>query len=173
MEIKLCTEGDCIQAGEFYDRAVRYLYENVNYPKWEYKVYPSEASVRKMMQVGQQYICYDHDVIVGAFVLNDDPQGKYENAEWGRVLTQGEYMVCHTLATDPKLQGKGVGKAMVEYCIRHAKESGYKGIRLDVVPDNIPARKLYEKCGFVYVGDVDLERNIEGIPIFSMYELYF
>lgn len=173
MQINQCKEENIVQLGEFYDRAVLYLCENINYPKWEYKVYPSEESVRKMTQVRQQYICFDHDMIVGAFVLNDDPQGKYENAEWSRELARGEYMVCHTLATDSKVQGKGIGKAMVEYCIRHAKEKGYKGIRLDVVPENIPARKLYEKCGFRYVGDVDLERNIVEIPMFSMYELNF
>lgn len=52
-------------------------------------------------------------------------------------------------------------------------QNGYKGIRLNVVPDNIPARRLYEKCGFKYVGDVDLERGIEEIPMFSMYEYIF
>lgn len=35
----------------------------------------------------------------------------------------------------------------------------------------IPAKRLYEKCGFQYMGDVDLERNIAGIPLFFMYEL--
>lgn len=30
----------------------------------------------------QQFVCMDGDNVVGAFVLNDDPQGKYENAEW-------------------------------------------------------------------------------------------
>lgn len=173
MIIRRCTEADIVQVGQFYDRVVRYLCENVNYPKWEYKVYPSEEYVRKMTQVQQQFICRDNDTIVGAFVLNDDPQGKYENAKWRSELTQGEYMVCHTLATDPMAQGKGIGKFMVEYCINYARNQGYKAIRLDVVPENIPARKLYEKCGFQYVGDVDLERNIEEIPMFSMYELYF
>lgn len=63
-----------------------------------------------------------------------------------------------------------IWKEMVEYCIRYAKEHGYSAIRLDVVPDKVPARKLYEKCGFQYAGDVDLERGIEMIPVFSMYE---
>ena len=112
----------------------------------------------------------DDEGILGAFVLNDDPQGKYENANWSTVIPQGKYMVCHTLATNPSMQGRGIGREMVEYCIRYAKEHGYSGIRLDVVPDNVPARKLYEKCGFRYAGDVDLERGIEMIPLFSMYE---
>ena len=173
MEIRLCEENDIVEAGKFYDRVVLHLYETVNYPKWEYKKYPSEDSVREKAKRNQQFVCVDNGRIVGAFVLNDDPQGKYENASWTANMVQGEYMVCHTLATDPCAQGNGIGKTMVEYCIEYAKNNGYKAVRLHVVPDNRPARRLYEKCGFRYVGDVDLEREIEDIPLFSMYELVF
>lgn len=173
MEIRVCKEKDIMEVGMFYDRVVSYLCETINYPKWQYKKYPSEISVREKVKVQQQFVCVDGETVVGAFVLNDDPEGKYENANWTAKILQGEYMVCHTLATDPVVQGKGIGNEMVEYCIRYAKERGYKAIRLDVVPDNKPAIGLYEKCGFQYVGDVDLERNIEDIPLFSMYELIF
>ena len=171
MIIRKCCKEDITLVGAFYDHTVKHLCENINYPKWTYKEYPSENSVRKMTEEGSQFICTDKDEIVGAFVLNDDPQGEYENAAWGRQLTRGQYMVCHTLATKPLLQGKGIGKKLVEFCIDYARKHGYQAIRLDVVPDNFPARRLYERCGFVYVGDVDLERDIEDIPVFSMYEL--
>ena len=173
MQIKLCTEADIVTVGKFYDQAVKYLCEHINYPKWTYKEYPSEGSVREKTEAGQQFMCVENGKVVGAFVLNDDPQGQYENAQWLKQLTLGEYMVCHTLATDPAVQGKGIGRQMVECCIEYAKSHGYKAIRLDVVPENIPARRLYEKCGFQYVGDVDLERGLEEIPMFSMYELNF
>ena len=173
MEIRLCEENDIIEVGKFYDNVVLHLCETVNYPKWEYKKYPSESSVREKVKIQQQFVCIYNEHIVGAFVLNDDPQGKYENASWKAKMERGEYMVCHTLATDPNVRGKGIGKEMVEYCIAYAKKNGYKAIRLDVVPENSPARKLYEKCGFQYIGDVDLDRNIENIPLFSMYELVF
>lgn len=173
MNIRICNENDIVEVGKFYDKVVLHLCQTINYPKWEYKVYPSEVSVREKVSLKQQFVCMDEESIVGAFVLNDDPQGKYENANWTAEFAEGEYMVCHTLAADPVLQGKGIGKQMVWFCIQYAKEKGYKAIRLDVVPDNIPARRLYEKCGFQYVGDVDLERKIEEIPMFSMYELVF
>lgn len=171
MEIRKCNEKDIAPVGAFYDRVVKFLCENINYPKWTYKEYPSEKSVKEMTRNGQQFMCIDNDMIVGAFVLNDDPQGKYENATWDMQLARGEYMVCHSLASEPSLQGKGIGKQMVKYCMDYARLHGYKGLRLDVVPDNTPARKLYEKCGFQYVGDVDLERGIAAIPMFSMYEI--
>ena len=173
MVIRLCGTEDIEAVGAFYDQVVEHLCKTVNYPKWTYKKYPSIDSVRAMTQAGCQFVCIDHDMIIGAFVLNEDPQGKYENTAWRKSLTQGEYMVCHTLAAAPSMQGKGIGKQLVEFCVDYAKSRGYQAIRLDAVPDNIPARKLYEKCGFQYAGDVDLERNIEEIPLFSMYELNF
>jgi len=173
MKVRFCDEKDIVKVGEFYDKVVLHLCQTTNYPKWKYKVYPSEASVREKIVLNQQLVCMDEDNILGAFVLNDDPQGMYENADWTIELLQGEYMVCHTLATSPDIQGKGIGKQMVEFCIQYAKDKNYKGLRLDVVPDNTPAKRLYEKCGFQYVGDVDLERGIEDIPVFSMYEFNF
>lgn len=171
MIIKLCSEQDITAVGTFYDDVVKHLCEHINYPKWEYKIYPCEESVREKTTDGCQFMCVENDKIIGAFVLNDDPDGAYENAFWSKPLMQGEYMVCHTLATAPSMQGTGIGRQIVKYCVNYAKSHGYKAIRLDVVPDNIPAKKLYEKCGFRYVGDVDLERDIPEIPLFSMFEL--
>ncbi|MBE5877892.1 MAG: GNAT family N-acetyltransferase [Lachnospiraceae bacterium] len=173
MEIRKCNIDDIAEVGGFYDTVVKHLDDNINYPKWVYKVYPSGDSVREKVQGKSQFLCKDNGKIVGAFVLNDDPDGAYEKVAWGKPLAEGEYMVCHTLATAPDQQGRGLGKQLVEFCIAYAKEQGFQGIRLDVVPDNIPAKRLYEKCGFSYVGDVDLERDIEEIPLFSMYELNF
>lgn len=165
-----CQASEIGKVGAFYDRVVEYLDGHVNYPKWTYREYPTEASVREMTEADCQFICLEGDQLVGAFVLNTDPQGAYEKAGWSRKLALGEYLVCHTLAVDPDRAGEGIGGSIVAYCLDYAGRHGYKAIRLDVVPDNLPARRLYEKCGFVYVGDVDLERGLEEIPLFSLYE---
>ncbi len=173
MIIRACCKDDITAVGRFYDSVVKYLDENINYPKWTYKKYPTEGFASKMTEEKCQFVCVEGDKIVGAFVLNDDPQGAYEKAVWSRELSIGNYMVCHALAVDSSLQGQGIGKQIVEYCVDYAKSHGFTAIRLDVVSGNIPAKKLYEKCGFSYVGDVDLERGILEIPMFSMYELNF
>ena len=173
MIIRKCKIEEIERVGEFYDEVVKDLCEHVNYPKWTYKYYPSTDFARQMTQAGEQFVCFDGEELIGAFVFNDDPQGAYEKATWGASLRRGEYGVCHAVALKPKLQGKGLGKRIVEYCIRRAKTLGYKAVRLDVVPTNLPARKLYEKCGFTYVGDADLERGYDDIPMFSLLELNF
>lgn len=173
LEIRKCKNEEIDAVGKFYDEVVGYLVSHVNYPKWTHKVYPSVDFAKQMTAEGSQYVCYANGEIVGAFVFNDDPQGEYEKATWSIELQRGEYGVCHALAIATSLQGKGLGKQIVEFCIERAKQLGYKAIRLDVVPTNTPAKKLYEKCGFHFVGDADLGRGYEDIPYFSLLELNF
>ena len=170
MQIRKCKEPDIIPTGAFYDEVVAWLDGHINYPKWLYKVYPSVESVKVMTDNRCQYICIKDGEIQAAFVLNADPQGKYENASWMKDLPKGSYMVLHTLAVSPKVQGKGLASKVIQFCIAEAKMQGYQALRLDIVPENLPARRLYEKNGFTCAGDADLERGIEGIPVFTLFE---
>ncbi len=171
MNIFKCLENDLDRTAAFYDKVTEYLEQNINYPKWTHGEYPGRESTEKAIIGGIQYICTDNDRVVGAFILNEDPQGDYSVGDWKRELNEGEYLVIHTLATDPEIYHKGLGKKMVGYCISLAKENGYKALRLDVVPTNTPARALYEKMGFSYAGEKDLLRGIADIPLFALYEL--
>lgn len=121
------------EAGEFYDRVTEYLERHINYPKWEHGVYPSRISAEKAIEAGELYSCVDNDKIVGIYVLNDNPQGYYDAGEWEKDLNTGEYLVIHSLASDPELYGKGIARAMVKSCIETARNKSYKALRLDVV----------------------------------------
>lgn len=169
IEISKCAQGDVESVGKLYDKVVKHLTETVNYPRWIYKVYPSELSAREMTERGEQYKAEVDGTLAAAFVLNDDPQGAYERCEWGAELSKGEYLVIHALAVDEDLSRRGIGKRIVEFCIGQAKERGYKAVRLDVVPKNLPAERLYEGCGFVRRGEYDLDRPFD-IPSFVVYE---
>ena len=171
MQIRKCAETEIVAVGEFYDRIVQWLDNHINYPKWMYRIYPSESWAREMTEAGEQYVCVDNGKMVGVFVLNTDPQGAYRKGEWAVDLPDGSYMVLHALAIDPELQSQGLGSQIIRFCVEKAKAEGFKTIRVDIVPGNDPARRLYEKNGFQYAGDVDLERGIEHIPVFSLYEL--
>lgn len=48
--------------------------------------------------------------------------------------------------------GLGLGKALMDACIRCAKEAGYTQLELDVVAENARAIALYQKEGFVEFG---------------------
>ena len=171
MEIKKCTEADIQPVTDFYDKTVKWLDEHINYPKWRYKIYPSLKYVKLMTEEGSQYMCIDQGKVVGAFVLNDNPHGAYEKGNWKKPLAPGTYLVLHTLATDSDMYRQGIGTEVINFCIRKAKKEGYRAIRVDVVPDNDPAIRFYERNGFTWAGDVDLELGIKAIPVFSLLEL--
>ncbi len=170
MEILRCEEKDLDLVTAFYDRVTEYLAVHINYPKWIPGSYPGQESIAAAIQMGTQYAAWEGDQIAGAFVLNDDPQGAYEKGLWQTELHKGDYLVIHAFATDPARSRQGIGRKMVEGCIRIAREQGYPALRLDVVPDNLPARRLYEAMGFAFAGERDLERGIPEIPRFALYE---
>lgn len=171
MEIVRCSSNDINRVSEFYDNVILWLDNNINYPKWKYKIYPSIDSVKYNILNNNQYMVIDNNEIIGAFVLNDDPEGSYYKGKWSKDISK--YMVIHGLCVDNNYYGKGIGSKIVNYCIDYGKRLGYLGVRLDIVPSNLPARNLYERLGFKYIGDYDLDRNIEDIPVFSLFELYW
>lgn len=173
MEIIKCTQNNLDAVAKFYDKVTAYLVKTINHSKWTPGEYPGRESTKKAIEDGAQYACLDGDTVVGAFILNDNPQGDYSEGEWKTELKDGEYLVIHTLATDPEAYHRGLGRKMVEYCIETAKMSGYKSVRLDAVPTNTPARGLYEKMGFYFAGEKDLKRGIEEIPLFALYGMDF
>lgn len=158
---------------EFFDKVVMHLENHINYPKWIRGEYPARASIATAIQNDTQYICIEDDKILGAFILNTDPQGYYENGDWSKDLALGEFMVLHTLATDPDIYKGGVGRFMVEYCIKKAEADGFSALRLDVVPGNKPAIGLYEKLGFKFAGRKNIGRFEDNIPLFDLYEYNF
>ncbi len=173
VNIRKCSEEDIVRVGRFYDEVILWLNDHINYPRWIYKVYPAESSVRSMVETGSQYICQSGGSILAAFALNTEPQGNYQKGNWNRVLPDGSYMVLHALAIDPQMQRQGIGTEIIQFCIDKAKTLNCKAIRVDIVPANCPTRRLFEKNGFVYAGDADLGLDIGGIPAFSLYELNF
>ena len=169
-EIRKCAEPDIARVSRFYDDVILWLNDHINYPQWIYRVYPCQDNVCAWIKAGVQYICEGEGRIFGAIALTEKPQGDFQKANWSRNLSEGAYLVINALAVDPRIQRRGTGSAIIRFCIEKARAEGYKAIRVDIVPTNVPARRLFEKNGFTFVGDVDLELKIGHVPSFSLYE---
>lgn len=51
----------------------------------------------------------------------------------------------------PEVRGLGLGKQIIEACLSFAKETGYKNIYIETMPELKQAMKTYEKFGFEYL----------------------
>jgi [ribosomal protein S18]-alanine N-acetyltransferase len=58
-----------------------------------------------------------------------------------------------TIAVDAAHQGRGVGRALLSENLRQVANAGAKAMFLEVAKDNAPALALYERFGFVKVGE--------------------
>jgi|SRR3989344_2855412 len=55
------------------------------------------------------------------------------------------------MRVEPSLQGKGIGKLILDKLVERAKELGYKELVLDVAEIQEAARHLYESRGFLEI----------------------
>ena len=161
MEFIRCKKEHLAAVTQMYRQSVKALEDGVNYPKWS-DGHPSNEYIEESLSHGELFACIENGDILGAAVLSENPEGSYELGDWTLELDRGEYLVIHTLAVNPGYERRGVGSFLVDGCIRYAKSSGYKAIRLDVVAENFPAVNLYKKKGFTFAGSKDLNRNIEA-----------
>ena len=62
-------------------------------------------------------------------------------------------------------------KALLDYAVYFGKKQGKKAIRLDTYEENLPAVRLYEKCGFQERGKVDLGLEpVYGLKWYRVFE---
>ena len=63
----------------------------------------------------------------------------------------GDVADVMTVAVVPGRRGQGLGDVLVSELVRRAEESGAGSVMLEVRADNGPARRLYERHGFMEV----------------------
>ncbi|MEZ2419177.1 GNAT family N-acetyltransferase [Luteibacter sp. RCC_6_2] len=59
----------------------------------------------------------------------------------------------YSIATAPQAQGKGVGSALIHASENAARGHGCRSLRLEVRKDNAVAIRLYERLGYVRIGE--------------------
>lgn len=84
--------------------------------------------------------------------LNEEPVGF---ASWSLIDKTGIYKL-HKLYVDTAIQGKGIGKKLVDYIEEKLLANKAAALRLNVNRHN-KARQFYEKIGFSIIGEEDVD----------------
>src|SRR5262249_32730488 len=87
------------------------------------------------------YVALSDEGIVGTYVLNANQAGL------GSHVANAGFMVA------PSAQGRGIGRAMGEHCLREAERLGFRAMQFNfVVSTNETALRLWKDLGFRIVG---------------------
>lgn len=87
--------------------------------------------------------------------VDGKPVGQIKMVPWWNKFTYVE-----ELTVDTDFRGKGVGQVLMTRAIEWAKHQKFPGVTLETQDNNVPACKLYEKCGFALTGfDLYAYRN--------------
>lgn len=168
--IRKASAEDVVAMGEFYEDVCGYLQAHVNYPGWRKGIYPSQETAAEAVEEGSLYVAFKDGVIVGSMILRHRPETGYDTVNWKRELPYDKVLVIVTFAVHPDYSGQGIAGRMIEYAEELAGRQGIQSLRLDVVEDNIPAVRLYEKHGFEYMSIIDMGLEDIGLKWFKVYE---
>lgn len=135
---------------------------------WTSAVSPAPAPAERTSFFGDQalggFLVAEVDGVVTGYVSShqDIPLPSHEH-----VLT------INGLAVDPRAQGQGVGRHLVEAVVDTAKQHGLAKVTLRVLGPNTGARRLYERCGFVVEGVLKGEFILDGQPVDDVLMAYY
>lgn len=97
--------------------------------------------------------------------VDGKPGGQIKMIPWWN-----KFAYVEELIVDTEFRGKGVGRALLERAIEWARHQSFPGITLETQDNNVPACKLYGKCGFLLAGfDQYAYRNFPNSSEIALY----
>lgn len=168
--VEVGTVNDIDELEQLYNDLNDYLAEGINYPGWIKGIYPIREDAANGIKENALYVARCNGRIAGSIILRHKPEEAYYKVKWSFESDYSDVFVIYTFAVHPNFLKCGVGKALMDFATKHAIMNNAKALRLDVYEKNMPAIKLYEKCGFKYVDTVDLGYGEHGLDWFELYE---
>lgn len=149
--VRIARRDEFESTASFYDEMVDDIKHSAFDPLWDRKTHPSDEFLRGALESGRLIVCECDEELAGALVMDHHGAVGYETAPWGVKTRDDEASVIHVLCTLPRFQGKGIARTLLRGALDIARANGQRCVRLDILPDNAPARSLYESEGFVRV----------------------
>ena len=168
--VRQATDSDLDAVEALYNELNDYLAVHENYPRWRRGLYPLREQAEEGLREESLYVAVCRDKIVGTVIFLQEQGEVYRDVAW-QIDYDVPVIVIHVLAVHPDYFGCGVGRALLGHAETVGREQGKKAIRLDTYEENLPAVRLYEKCGFQYCGMVDLGlEEIYGLKWYKVFE---
>ena len=150
MQVEKAKAGNILEVMYLLQHCIEDFNKNSVY-QWNTS-YPDYFRLLREVEKGTLYIIKNKGVCIGTISFDELQESAFDEIEWENKTDK--FIVIHRIAVFPTWQKKGVGRKLIEFAEKNAKESGYKSIRLDVASSSEHLIKLYESIGYSYTGDI-------------------
>lgn len=170
MNFRRAEKTDLDKVSGLYLEMIEYLDNNINYPGWYKNFYPIKQTAEEAEKKRQLFILENNEKIIATCILKSEQDKGYEKGNWKYNVSWNQTIEIHTLFVKVSELGKGYSKILLNKIEDFALSKEISILRLDVYEKNIPAKALYEKQGFVFVGNTSLGLEEYGLKNFLLYE---
>ena len=131
--------------------------------------YPEPEVIKSDIENGIGWVFEVEGRIAGYMVPLTAPEPIYKQLA-GKWLQNGmPYLTVHRMAIDDGFRGTGLSMQMFAFAGELARKKQLASIRADTHTGNLAMRRLLDKCGFTYCGDVRYPVTA-GDPVRVAYE---
>ena len=115
--------------------------------------YPNPVVIQTDIEKGEGFVLILEETIVGyvAILINDEPEYARIEGEW---LTNNDFVVFHRVAISENHLGRGLSKLLIDCVEDYARMNNIYSIKADTNYDNIIMKKIFDKLGYIYCGEV-------------------
>lgn len=124
--------------------------------QWD-SLYPNEEVLKGDLEKNELYVGIYDGKIVSVYVLNQECYEQYKNGHWQ--YENATFYVVHRLCVNYDFQHRGIGKKTMIHIENELRKKNIETIRLDAFSENIYAIKMYEKLGYVNVGEANWRKG--------------
>ena len=115
--------------------------------------YPTLSIIESDLKKGVLFVLRNDKEIIGAINISEEQEPEYETINWE--FDNSKVLVIHRLVIDPKYQGKGYARKLMDFAEKFAKGNNYSSIRLDAYSQNKRVIDFYEKRKYFIRGNVN------------------
>ncbi len=129
--------------------------------------YPQPELIEEDITLDRARVFEVNGELAGYMVPLTESEPIYDSIQ-GRWLSDAPYLTIHRMAIGDGFRGTGLSMRMLSFAEDWARAHNLSSVRLDTHRGNLAMRRLAQKCGYTFCGEVVYETC--GDPIRVAYE---
>lgn len=156
LAITIASDGDALAIAALRNAAAAHLTQRYGRGHWSGRV--TEKGTLRDITSSRVLVARSGDGIVGTLTLTTKKPWAID-VKYFEVVRRPLYLL--SMAVDPRCQGQGIGRLLVDEARSVCVDWPADALRLDAYDAAAGAGRFYEKCGFRDVGHV----TYRGVPL--------